>query len=251
MRLTGRMADLRGKRFGDLQVVAPMHVDRYGVRWSCICRGCGDLVERHAGQILAGARAGRVQSCRTCANEYRAGARAAQAEGSKIYFRKMWQAYGCLYGGRLEDINVGVDALPRPGREPMEAAASKSRDLRSQLDAYLIPISSDGGWKCEGCMAWFTVGSGCILCMGPICDSCVSRRRHRGCRGKLIPFEAGREALCEADERWLERRRGSMTLREVGRLFGVDRERARQIEATAIRKLRHPSRAPMLKEFAA
>jgi RNA polymerase primary sigma factor len=39
------------------------------------------------------------------------------------------------------------------------------------------------------------------------------------------------------------------TLEEVGRVFEVTRERIRQIEAKALRKLRHPSRAKRLKDF--
>ena len=39
------------------------------------------------------------------------------------------------------------------------------------------------------------------------------------------------------------------TLEEVGQIFGVTRERIRQIENKAIRKLRHPSRAKKIKDF--
>ena len=39
------------------------------------------------------------------------------------------------------------------------------------------------------------------------------------------------------------------TLEEVGKVFNVTRERIRQIEAKALRKLRHPSRSKKLKDF--
>ena len=41
----------------------------------------------------------------------------------------------------------------------------------------------------------------------------------------------------------------SRTLEEVGREFDVTRERIRQIEAKALRKLRHPSRSKKLKDY--
>ena len=39
------------------------------------------------------------------------------------------------------------------------------------------------------------------------------------------------------------------TLEEVGKVFNVTRERIRQIEAKALRKLRHPSRSKKLRDF--
>ena len=41
----------------------------------------------------------------------------------------------------------------------------------------------------------------------------------------------------------------SRTLEEVGQRFDVTRERIRQIEAKALRKLRHPSRSKKVKDF--
>jgi RNA polymerase primary sigma factor len=62
------------------------------------------------------------------------------------------------------------------------------------------------------------------------------------------------ETLSERERRVLEMRFGledgrSRTLEEVGKEFGVTRERIRQIEAKALRKLRHPSRAKKLKDY--
>jgi len=60
--------------------------------------------------------------------------------------------------------------------------------------------------------------------------------------------------LTERERRVLELRFGlvdgrARTLEEVGREFNVTRERIRQIEAKALRKLRHPSRSRKLRDF--
>ncbi len=61
-------------------------------------------------------------------------------------------------------------------------------------------------------------------------------------------------SLSDRERRVLELRFGlddgrSRTLEEVGREFGVTRERIRQIEAKALRKLRHPTRSKKLRDF--
>ena len=62
------------------------------------------------------------------------------------------------------------------------------------------------------------------------------------------------DTLTPREEKVLRLRYGiddgkSRTLEEVGREFNVTRERIRQIEAKALRKLRHPSRSKRLKDF--
>lgn len=62
------------------------------------------------------------------------------------------------------------------------------------------------------------------------------------------------EALSDREAKVLSMRFGlnggkAMTLEEVGQKFGVTRERIRQIEAKALRKLRHPSRRKRLQDF--
>ena len=60
--------------------------------------------------------------------------------------------------------------------------------------------------------------------------------------------------LTDREERVIRLRYGlddncPKTLEEVGKIFGVTRERIRQIEAKAIKKLRHPARSKKLGDY--
>ncbi len=92
------------------------------------------------------------------------------------------------------------------------------------------------------------------------------RRVHRGRRHRQ-PADNGRQQRCSARrsrrllktltyrEREIIRLRYGLgdgytyTLEEVGRIFKVTRERVRQIEAKAVRKLQHPVRSQQLEGF--
>lgn len=67
-------------------------------------------------------------------------------------------------------------------------------------------------------------------------------------------FDIALSTLTEREERVIRLRYGlldgrSRTLEEVGKEFNVTRERIRQIEAKALRKLKHPSRSKKLKDY--
>ena len=66
-------------------------------------------------------------------------------------------------------------------------------------------------------------------------------------RGAQDAHAARGEGVCACASAW--RTGEPRTLEEVGKEFNVTRERIRQIEAKALRKLRHPSRSKKLRDF--
>ncbi|UQS83548.1 RNA polymerase sigma factor RpoD [Bombilactobacillus thymidiniphilus] len=85
-------------------------------------------------------------------------------------------------------------------------------------------------------------------------DEATSPEDHASYELLKEQLESVLDTLTDREENVLRLRFGlddgrTRTLEEVGRVFGVTRERIRQIEAKALRKLRHPSRSKQLRDF--
>jgi hypothetical protein len=68
------------------------------------------------------------------------------------------------------------------------------------------------------------------------------------CDDKTCEWWLNNEIFCNCT--WVACNYGPFTLEEVGEMMGVTRERIRQIEAKALRKLQHKKRRDQLKDFA-
>ncbi len=68
------------------------------------------------------------------------------------------------------------------------------------------------------------------------------------CQDNICEWWLKNETFCNCT--WVACNYGPFTLEEVGEMMGVTRERIRQIEAKALRKLQHKKRRDQLKDFA-
>ena len=84
-----------------------------------------------------------------------------------------------------------------------------------------------------------------------IVDNCLEELKRQNLKEVVTKILS---SLQPREERVLRLRFGinlnkDYTLEEVGKIINVNRERVRQIEAKALRKLKHPSRSNILKDF--
>ncbi|MDW8058868.1 MAG: RNA polymerase sigma factor RpoD [Thermomicrobium sp.] len=136
------------------------------------------------------------------------------------------------------------------GREPTTAELAAAANLpiervRELLQAAQEPVSLEMpvGQEEESTLGEFLEDERAVA---PLDAAAMSLLREQ--------VQALLATLSERERRVLAMRFGledgqTYTLEEVGRAFGVTRERVRQIEAKALRKLRHPLRARALRDF--
>jgi len=133
---------------------------------------------------------------------------------------------------------------PSPGEIAAETGC-RTGDVKSILKMSMQPISLQS-----------KIGTDGDACVGDLIPDSSSVNPCDATDGHLLHEQLASvlDTLASREREVLDFRYGlsdgyGRTLEEVGAFFGVTRERVRQIEAKALRKLRHPSRVRMLREY--
>ena len=141
--------------------------------------------------------------------------------------------------------------LHRLGREPTESELGQACGMRAQ-EVLSVKRMAQRPVSLQS-----KVGDD-DACYGDFIPDTTSVDPFQATEGHFLreQLEAVLETLGEREREVIDYRFGlsdgfSRTLEEVGQFFNVTRERVRQIEAKALRKLRHPKRICMLREYSA
>jgi RNA polymerase primary sigma factor len=147
-------------------------------------------------------------------------------------------------------IRVSRQLLQELGREPAPEEIAKEMDLSTEKVREIMKIAQ------EPVSLETPIGEEDDSHLGDFIEDQEALAPADAAAYELLKeqLEDVLDTLTEREENVLRLRFGlddgrTRTLEEVGKVFGVTRERIRQIEAKALRKLRHPSRSKRLKDF--
>jgi RNA polymerase primary sigma factor len=147
-------------------------------------------------------------------------------------------------------IRVSRQLLQELGREPLPEEIAREMDISEERVREIIKIAQ------EPVSLETPIGEEEDSHLGDFIEDHEALAPAEAASFMLLKeqLEGVLDTLTSREEKVLRLRFGlddgrSRTLEEVGQVFGVTRERIRQIEAKALRKLRHPSRSRKLKDF--
>ena len=147
-------------------------------------------------------------------------------------------------------IRIQRQLLQDLGREPLPEEIGAEMDMETQKVRDILKIAQ------EPVSLETPIGEEDDSHLGDFIEDqdATSPAEHAAYEMMKKQLENVLDTLTDREENVLRLRFGlddgrTRTLEEVGKVFGVTRERIRQIEAKALRKLRHPSRSKQLKDF--
>lgn len=154
----------------------------------------------------------------------------------------------------IETINkftrISRQLVQELGREPEEEEIARAMELSVEMVREIMKISQ------EPVSLETPIGDENDSKLGDFIEDHDAMAPVDSAAHKFLKEQLGDvlDTLTEREENVLRLRFGledgrTRTLEEVGQVFGVTRERIRQIEAKALRKLRHPSRSKRLKDY--
>lgn len=216
--------------YGRLSVIGEALPRHNGEEQALMVCSCGRPALRTL-SYLRTVQAGTSSACSACLASDRTSRDSARRLLAKSVYLELWEKSGTLYGLLWEDrFRQAVLGDLEDGLGPMDehlATVSADSSYEDSQPAghgqYIHPISLPKGWECDFCKKKASDdlgGLGCVCCMVAMCHDCSDSHSVHG-----------------------------LTLEQAGSFFEVSRERVRQVEAKAIRKLRHPSRSKFLAPF--
>ena len=137
---------------------------------------------------------------------------------------------------------LGLEPTPEEIGEELEIDADRVREIfkiAQEVTSLEAPVGEDG----ESMLGDFIPDEG-----QPSPVDQASKQLLKNHLDEVLATLSDREARVLKLRFGLEGNK-QMTLEEVGKVFGVTRERIRQIEAKALRKLKHPSRRKKLQDY--